>query len=289
MAGETTNVLLEAAGISPKQYGTQISVEAQNRSVMFNKVQRHIFPPGEELHVPKMDKRTATAAATQPNSINFTVLGGTKASLTNAWSYDGYMIQQQALDSMSAERLRMNLDAVIPSAGEALSNQLDADLLGLYGSYNGTATVASSGVTLPLIRESIRKVRLGDGTDGPAPKNMNGGYYLILHDNEWDKADLSLTGVNLGDPRGDFPGDDSSGDFIYRKTMISCTGNVPLSTNRRGVIFSGMAFGLATRAWIQTKGGFDIDTMSEKLVIYSDYAYALVRAGWAAEVTGQTS
>jgi hypothetical protein len=283
MAGETTSVLLEAAGIAPKQYGTQISVENQNRSVMFNKVQRYVFPPGQELHVPKMDKRAATKAATQPTSITFTALAGTKKTLTNAWSYDGYLVQQQALDSMSPERLRMNLNAVIPSAGMALANQLDADLLGLYGSYAGTQVDASSTFDIAAVRTMIGTVRVGDATDGPAPiTTPQVNYYCVLHDFAWDDLDAALAGVNAY--RGDFPTDDATGDFMYRKTMFSCTGNVPVSTTRRGVIFSGGAFGVAVRQWVQTKDAFDIDTMSHKFVIYSDYAYALVRPGWACEV-----
>lgn len=275
---ETTNVLLEAAGISPKQYGTEISIESQDRSVMFDKVKRYIFPPGQELHIPMQDKRAVTSAATQPTSVTWTALAGTKKTMTNAWSFDGYEIQQQALDSMAPDRLNMNLMAIQESAADAHANQVDSDLLGNFALYGGTAQDATTTFDIVDIRGALAKARIGDGTDGPG----KGPFFMVVHDIAWDDVDAALAGINQF--RGDMPGDDALGDFTYRKMIISTSGNVPTSTTHRGACFSGGAFGLALRSWIQTVDKFDINSMSRKLVIWSDYAWALVRPGWVSEV-----
>ena len=68
MAGETTNTILETAGIAPKQYGTQISVASVNKSVFMRgggKAITHVFAPGEEFHIPKLSARSTTTATAQ--------------------------------------------------------------------------------------------------------------------------------------------------------------------------------------------------------------------------------
>lgn len=282
----STNVVFNTAGISPIQYGTEVSLVAQSRSVMMERVRRYIFPPGYQLEVPVIAARTVSAAAAQPTTVSFTALSGTGVVLTNSWAYDALEINKQALASMSPERLNMALNAVRESAGQALANQVDTALLGLYAGYTGgTAIAGSGGPTNTLIRLAISELRMGaSGATSPLP------YYIVLHENEWD-ALSAIAELDQYTYRGDTPivtANVATG-FSYRGVGIITTNNVPLSTNRRGVAFSGEAFGLAIRNMADINEAFDINTMSQKIVISADFAYKLVQPGYAIEFTGGTS
>ncbi len=281
---QTTATLLETAGIAEVQYGSDVSVSGQNRSVMFNKVRRWIFPPGQTLSIPKMTARATTTTASQTGDLTYAALAGTKSAMTNTFAYNGIDVTKQALNAMGPDRLNMLLMAQVESAGIALGNDMDSDLLGQYASYTATTVAAATGVVLADLRQMITEARTAN-----APLSASRGFYIVLHENEWDFCDNALDDVNQSRADVDFPADDSTGDFIYRKTVISCTGNVPISTNRRGVYFSGNAFGLAIRNQVEIDEGFDMRSGSRKMLISSDYAYDIPHPEWAGQVTGQTA
>lgn len=273
----TTPAIMETAGVSPKVYGRDISILAQNRSYLLNWAKRYVFEPGQAFYIPKVTKRAAASATTQPaGALTFDDMAGTKTEMTNQWAYNGAEIQISALEAMSPDMINATLMAVKESAGEALASDIDIKVLATSGEWTSSfdsATLAAFAIT--HLRTAISDLR---------KNNAPGPYFMLFHEDLWDPMD-AFAELNQFQIRGDsaIVTTDAAGliQFVYKRVQIGTSNNVSIDVaatpdDYENCIFSGEGFAIALRSHIATRQAFDITDGTEKLLIYSDYAYDVV-------------
>lgn len=274
--------MLSNAGIAPDQYGLDVAADGANKSVMMPLVRNYVIEKGHALYIPVVGTRTVTARARstetsgagtgdEGTAITFNALDDTKLTMTKRFVYDAFYLPWEAANDFPQAHRAAWFNAEVSQIGAALGNDVDGRLLALYSSASDSVGGSGDDTTLALLNSAIKKLRIANA---PEP------YSIVLPETQWDKL-AGIRELTHFDVRGE--GDTLTNRQMFRLhgVNIFTTGNVPTaSSTAHGLAFSGEGIRLAVRDMATVEEWRDGDTFTDKVAVFSDFAYVNTFSDW---------
>ena len=282
MATTTTSVL-STAGLSPNQYGTEVALDAANKSVMRPLVRTYNIAKGNTLYIPKVGTRSVTKRVRGTNdadNVTYAALSDTAVTFSKTFAVDALEISYESLNDMPAAHLAAWLNAEKSQMGSAVANQFDADTLGLYSVASDNVGDSSSNVSGAMLKEAIKALRVA---------NAPGPYFIVLPETQWDHL-ADIDELTRFDVRGEGDTMQNRQAFKLHGVMIFTTGNVPTAAGTsHGLAFSGEGIAAAMRDEIVIKEWDNPNNFTQRIAAYTDYAYANTFADWIVDIQTTTA
>lgn len=272
---------LVSIGSAPDQFGLDVWLSASNQAVMLPLVDRYVIETGNDLFIPNVATRSATARAratddtpsdgAEGSSITYTRGSGTRIQFTKRFVYDAEQLPWETIIDLPPAHFSAWLNAEREQMAIGLANDIDATLLALYSSATHSVGTGAGDFDYQELAEGIKDIRTSNG---------RGNIFGVFPETQFDHLSLSdpLTKfMNTGRPNGQaqtvFMGPGNS--------SIVTTNNVQTASGQaHALVFDGRGIAVAIRQTPTFKVAEDLDTFSDKIAIYMDYIYAVRDAGF---------
>lgn len=278
--------MLSNAGIAPDQYGLEIVLDLPNKSVMLPRVRSYEIPLGHALYIPVVGARSVTARARstetsgtgtgdEGSAITLNTLDDTKLTMTKRFVYDGFYMGFETLNDLPEANRNAWFRAEQDQITMALGNDMDTQLLNLYSSAANGVGSGGADASLGQINEAIKLLRIANA---PAP------YTIVYPETQWDHL-ADIDALTRFDIRGEGSTIVNGQGFRLHGTDIVTSANVATSGGSAfGLAFSGEGIRVALRDQATVEQWRDSNTFTERVAIYSDFAYVNTFTDWIVQI-----